>query len=212
MASSDGRCAAGERGSETGEGQTASSLETLYIPREKCVFSSDLEEEWRKSSKPFHVQVPRKLGVRAAKEMCKRPCSFFLEGHCRRADCKFSHNISGITCRFWEEGSCFKGITCPFLHGYPTEEQLQRGLASSPSTSDNEAMFELELEAREEKGKEDEDVATSDGSGGSSKSDDSSARARYQRVRRKLARISHPRNKVFKSHSKSAPIDIKARK
>lgn len=53
-------------------------------------------------------------------EMSKRPCSFFLEGHCRRADCKFSHNISSITCRFWEERSCFKGITCPFLHGYPT--------------------------------------------------------------------------------------------
>lgn len=58
-----------------------------------------------------------------------RPCSFFLEGHCRRSDCKFSHDLSTITCRFWEEGCCFKGITCPFLHGYPlsSEESDQDG-------------------------------------------------------------------------------------
>jgi len=49
----------------------------------------------------------------------KRPCSFYMEGHCRRFDCKFSHDLSSITCRFWEEGSCFKGLNCPFLHGYP---------------------------------------------------------------------------------------------
>lgn len=39
----------------------------------------------------------------------KRPCSFFVEGECRRPDCKFSHDLSSITCRFWIESSCFKG-------------------------------------------------------------------------------------------------------
>lgn len=39
----------------------------------------------------------------------KRPCSFFVEGECRRPDCKFSHDLGTITCRFWIESSCFKG-------------------------------------------------------------------------------------------------------
>ena len=47
-----------------------------------------------------------------------KPCSFFMEGNCRRSDCKFAHDMAKITCRFWEEGACFKGPTCPFLHGY----------------------------------------------------------------------------------------------
>ncbi|KAF2351928.1 Zinc finger CCCH-type [Trinorchestia longiramus] len=49
----------------------------------------------------------------------RRPCTFFMEGTCRRKHCKFSHDLSTITCRFWQEGSCFKGSECPFLHGYP---------------------------------------------------------------------------------------------
>lgn len=40
----------------------------------------------------------------------KRPCSFFVEGECRRPDCKFSHDLGSIPCRFWMESSCFKGI------------------------------------------------------------------------------------------------------
>ena len=47
-----------------------------------------------------------------------KPCSFYLEGCCHRSDCKFSHDICTITCHFWEEGQCFKGDLCPFLHGY----------------------------------------------------------------------------------------------
>lgn len=47
----------------------------------------------------------------------KRPCSFFVEGECRRPDCKFSHDLGSIPCRFWMESSCFKGshyISSPF--------------------------------------------------------------------------------------------------
>ena len=39
----------------------------------------------------------------------RRPCSFFVEGECLRPDCKFSHDLATITCRFWIESSCFKG-------------------------------------------------------------------------------------------------------
>ena len=45
----------------------------------------------------------------AAARRPKRPCSFFVEGECRRPDCKFSHDLGSITCRFWIESSCFKG-------------------------------------------------------------------------------------------------------
>lgn len=52
----------------------------------------------------------------------KRPCSFFVEGECRRPDCKFSHDLGSIPCRFWIESSCFKGEECPFLHGLPVSD------------------------------------------------------------------------------------------
>ncbi|KAK7108989.1 hypothetical protein V1264_013110 [Littorina saxatilis] len=47
-----------------------------------------------------------------------KPCTFFLEGCCYRTDCKYSHDLSTITCHFWKDGECFKGELCPFLHGY----------------------------------------------------------------------------------------------
>lgn len=47
-----------------------------------------------------------------------KPCTFFLEGNCRKADCKFSHDINNITCKYWMEGFCFKGDQCPFLHDF----------------------------------------------------------------------------------------------
>lgn len=47
-----------------------------------------------------------------------KPCVFFLEGNCRRSDCKYSHDLSNITCKYWIEGFCFKGEMCPFLHSY----------------------------------------------------------------------------------------------
>jgi len=45
-----------------------------------------------------------------------KPCVFFLEGNCRRSDCKFSHDLSSIICKYWIEGFCFKGEMCPFSH------------------------------------------------------------------------------------------------
>lgn len=54
-----------------------------------------------------------------------KPCVFFLEGNCRRSDCKYSHDLSNITCKYWIEGFCFKGEMCPFLHSYATPSDKQ---------------------------------------------------------------------------------------
>lgn len=52
-----------------------------------------------------------------------KPCVFFLEGNCRRSDCKYSHDLSNITCKYWIEGFCFKGEMCPFLHSYTSQNE-----------------------------------------------------------------------------------------
>lgn len=61
----------------------------------------------------------------------KRPCSFFVEGECRRHDCKFSHDLGSIPCRFWMESACFKGDECPFLHGIPPSKENERNRSCS---------------------------------------------------------------------------------
>lgn len=53
-----------------------------------------------------------------------KPCVFFLEGNCRRSDCKYSHDLSSITCKYWIEGFCFKGDSCPFLHSFNQKGQI----------------------------------------------------------------------------------------
>ncbi|KAM7542146.1 hypothetical protein Aperf_G00000008983 [Anoplocephala perfoliata] len=55
----------------------------------------------------------------------RRACSFYLRGHCKKEDCEFAHDLTKVTCKFWEVGECFKGSTCPFLHGYPPELLLE---------------------------------------------------------------------------------------
>lgn len=56
-----------------------------------------------------------------------KPCVFFLEGNCRRSDCKYSHDLSNITCKYWIEGFCFKGELCPFLHSFAPLSDVQDG-------------------------------------------------------------------------------------
>ncbi|CAH8565085.1 unnamed protein product [Schistosoma turkestanicum] len=55
----------------------------------------------------------------------RRACSFYLRGHCKKEDCEFAHDLTKVTCKFWEMGECFKGSTCPFLHGYPPELNIE---------------------------------------------------------------------------------------
>ncbi|CAH8669422.1 unnamed protein product [Schistosoma bovis] len=56
----------------------------------------------------------------------RRACSFYLRGHCKKEDCEFAHDLTKVTCKFWEMGECFKGSTCPFLHGYPPELNIEQ--------------------------------------------------------------------------------------
>ncbi|RWS30326.1 uncharacterized protein B4U80_13625 [Leptotrombidium deliense] len=83
----------------------------------------NLEKEWQKEENDSVTSQQRKV-----MDDCngKRPCTFFMEGNCRRSDCKFSHDLRSITCKFWEEGCCFKGFLCPFLHGYPSVDSKNR--------------------------------------------------------------------------------------
>lgn len=41
-----------------------------------------------------------------------RICRYYLAGECRRADCRFSHDVDRALCRFWLKGNCAKGENC----------------------------------------------------------------------------------------------------
>lgn len=82
-----------------------------------------------------------------------KPCVFFLEGNCRRSDCKYSHDLSNITCKYWIEGFCFKGEMCPFLHSYTSQNDShdsglfdENGLKTLTKTDLN-PTFVIESEA-----------------------------------------------------------------
>jgi hypothetical protein len=56
-----------------------------------------------------------------------RVCRYFLAGECRRADCRFSHDLDRALCRFWLRGICAKGDQCEFMHRLPNGVQLEGG-------------------------------------------------------------------------------------
>ncbi|PAA46974.1 hypothetical protein BOX15_Mlig028288g1 [Macrostomum lignano] len=58
-------------------------------------------------------------------EKSKRACSFLLRGRCKKEDCEFAHDLNRVICKFWSAGECFKGDTCPFLHGNPAESEAE---------------------------------------------------------------------------------------
>ncbi|PGG97628.1 hypothetical protein AJ79_09138 [Helicocarpus griseus UAMH5409] len=44
-------------------------------------------------------------------------CKYWLStGQCLRADCRFSHDLTGHVCKYWLSGSCLAGVGCPFSH------------------------------------------------------------------------------------------------
>lgn len=117
------------------------NYDLMPMPNE-ALLSSELEKEW---TSPEMLLL---LSQHKHSRLQRKPCSFFLEGNCRRSDCKFAHDISNITCRFWEEGGCFKGPLCPFLHGYrsePVEEEANSNKQSSKVAATKE-KFELHNE------------------------------------------------------------------
>ncbi|XP_071167711.1 uncharacterized protein [Mytilus edulis] len=114
-----------------------------YMPMPRvAVYSCELEKEWLDKESPNPNGKSSKFAkllhrcMHYASMVCadfsglpeaelgssyrsgRKPCTFFMEGSCKRSDCKFSHDLSNITCRFWSEGDCFKGDLCPFLHSY----------------------------------------------------------------------------------------------
>ncbi|KZP01884.1 hypothetical protein CALVIDRAFT_570986 [Calocera viscosa TUFC12733] len=63
-----------------------------------------------------------------------RVCRYFLQGECRRADCRFSHDIERALCRFWLRGQCAKGEQCEFVHEIPAgwdQQQVQAVIAAN---------------------------------------------------------------------------------
>ncbi|KAK2747327.1 hypothetical protein FQN57_002225 [Myotisia sp. PD_48] len=44
-------------------------------------------------------------------------CKYWLStGQCLRADCRFSHDLSGHVCKYWLIGNCLAGESCLFSH------------------------------------------------------------------------------------------------
>ncbi|XP_060565466.1 uncharacterized protein LOC132724601 [Ruditapes philippinarum] len=115
---------------EQQQNQSYGTYELMPMPDEG-VMSTELEKQWMDPS------IRAMWAGRKPSSAQRKPCSFYLEGNCRRSDCKFAHDISNITCRFWEEGGCFKGPLCPFLHGYPR--------LGSP-TKENDSPVEVDKE------------------------------------------------------------------
>ncbi|KAG8690494.1 hypothetical protein FRC11_011189 [Ceratobasidium sp. 423] len=64
-----------------------------------------------------------------------RVCRYYLAGECRRADCRFSHDIERALCRFWLRSQCVKGDQCEFLHTLPQESDVS-GLVSAMGRTD----------------------------------------------------------------------------
>lgn len=91
--------------------------------------------------------------IQQATSNLPKPCVFFLEGNCRRSDCKYSHDLSNITCKYWIEGFCFKGELCPFLHSYAPltdsqdPDQMDEDRLKSFSRKDINPTFAIESEA-----------------------------------------------------------------
>lgn len=68
-------------------------------------------------------------------------CRYYLhDGKCLRADCRFSHDINVLICKFWLRGSCLAGDACIFRHELPVEEDnddIQNDINNDWSNPDN---------------------------------------------------------------------------
>lgn len=100
-----------------------------------------LMEETNNNDDQNTTAVPSQQGVDNYDEEPfteKTLCKYFLQyQECLRADCKYSHDLSGRICRFWLQGSCLAGETCAFLHYIPEPMVEKLSISeNSPSSSD----------------------------------------------------------------------------
>jgi hypothetical protein len=97
----------------------------------------------------FQSSVSGKQGKANRRRARIRPCKYyFLEGSCRRGnECKFSHDLITITCRYWAEGSCLKGSSCPFLHCFLDSKDLADHDEFGASTLAQDKKYQLESES-----------------------------------------------------------------
>lgn len=82
-----------------------------------------------------HYQAIQQKDIQQVTSNLPKPCVFFLEGNCRRSDCKYSHDLSSITCKYWIEGFCFKGEMCPFLHSFTPNDTRDTNLLDDEGLS-----------------------------------------------------------------------------
>ena len=115
----------------------ASKSDLSVVSRKKLDTQAIVNPSREKSSSPTVYQIEPRLEKVTA--FSSKPCTFFLEGNCRKSDCKYSHDLSTITCKFWKEGFCFKGDLCPFAH-----DDLNSSVQSERPPSSLEAPFEEE--------------------------------------------------------------------
>ncbi|KAH0349786.1 hypothetical protein KCU83_g5234, partial [Aureobasidium melanogenum] len=60
------------------------------------------------TSRPLTPSTQSKSGI---------VCKYWLSsGHCARADCRFSHDLSNHLCKYWLAGTCLAGESCIFSH------------------------------------------------------------------------------------------------
>lgn len=113
----------------SGQGNGCAPAFAVPIPRHALRLEEVEEEMFQSSAHGGHRsrRKPHKGSSKAKQPRggshSKKPCSFYLEGQCYRADCKYSHDMATITCCFWQAGECFKGDLCPFLHGYAGNDE-----------------------------------------------------------------------------------------
>lgn len=62
----------------------------------------------------------------------RTPCRHFLNGHCARKDCWYSHDLADFACKYYLSSTgCVKGDQCEFLHqGIPDLAPKNLGLAT----------------------------------------------------------------------------------
>ncbi|ELU43486.1 zf-CCCH domain-containing protein [Rhizoctonia solani AG-1 IA] len=79
--------------------------------------------------------VAGKATTNSGSTAANRVCRYYLAGECRRADCRFSHDIERALCRFWLRSQCAKGEHCEFLHTLPQESDVS-GIVNSMARTD----------------------------------------------------------------------------